>query len=240
MKKLILILLLRYLIPIINQRNKKQYISVLIGVLLPILSISKSFGAWPGECYVIKKEIYNTQKIISDKPVRFWNDGPFFDESTGLLTKPDSVWEVCQNETFYWVQYHAYYWDGHLNRWILGGETHGWWLTDSPENFATVSELPAGCESDCTEDDDGDGTVNCNDLCPDDPNKTEPGECGCNTLDTDTDGDDTPDCKDKCPTDPNKTEYGECGCLKPDIYNEETKTFDCMRDEGLGKPSPCP
>ena len=65
------------------------------------------------------------------------------------------------------------------------------------------------------------------------------GQCTCNASSPDSDGDGTPDCKDKCPTDPNKTEYGECGCLKPDIYNEETKTFDCMRDEGLGKPS-CP
>jgi hypothetical protein len=34
------------------------------------------------------------------------------------------------------------------------------------------------------------------DECPDDPNKTEPGECGCGTPDTDGDGDGIPDCND--------------------------------------------
>ncbi|SPD75017.1 exported hypothetical protein [uncultured Desulfobacterium sp.] len=34
------------------------------------------------------------------------------------------------------------------------------------------------------------------DNCPDDSNKTEPGECGCGTPDTDSDGDGIPDCKD--------------------------------------------
>jgi len=33
-----------------------------------------------------------------------------------------------------------------------------------------------------------------NDSCPDDPNKTSPGLCGCGVSDVDTDGDGTPDC----------------------------------------------
>ena len=33
-------------------------------------------------------------------------------------------------------------------------------------------------------DTDGDGTVNCEDLCPDDPAKTDPGFCGCGVKDT--------------------------------------------------------
>ncbi|MHC4442598.1 MAG: glycoside hydrolase family 17 protein [Planctomycetota bacterium] len=33
-------------------------------------------------------------------------------------------------------------------------------------------------------DNDNDGTLDCNDNCPDDPNKTEPGICGCGTPDT--------------------------------------------------------
>jgi hypothetical protein len=32
------------------------------------------------------------------------------------------------------------------------------------------------------------------DLCPDDPNKTEPGYCGCGVPDIDVNGDGTPDC----------------------------------------------
>ena len=41
-----------------------------------------------------------------------------------------------------------------------------------------------------------------NDLCPNDPNKTEPGGCGCGTPDKDTDFDGIPDCLDECPATP--------------------------------------
>ena len=37
------------------------------------------------------------------------------------------------------------------------------------------------------------------DECPDDPDKLEPGVCGCGVPDTDTDGDDEEDCIDNCP-----------------------------------------
>ncbi|MFH0899514.1 MAG: SUMF1/EgtB/PvdO family nonheme iron enzyme [Pseudomonadota bacterium] len=38
------------------------------------------------------------------------------------------------------------------------------------------------------------------DLCPDDPAKTDPGVCGCGAIDSDldTDGDSVPDCRDNC------------------------------------------
>ena len=54
-------------------------------------------------------------------------------------------------------------------------------------------------------DSDGDGVLDCVDGCPDDPNKSEPGSCGCGTVDdpTDSDGDAIPDCVDNCPTIPN-------------------------------------
>lgn len=48
-------------------------------------------------------------------------------------------------------------------------------------------------------DSDGDGTLDCDDNCPNDPNKTEPGVCGCGVPETDTDGDTVPDCNDLCP-----------------------------------------
>jgi len=50
------------------------------------------------------------------------------------------------------------------------------------------------------------------DNCPNDPNKLEPGDCGCGVADTDTDKDGTADCDDSCPNDPGKTKPGECGC----------------------------
>jgi hypothetical protein len=61
-------------------------------------------------------------------------------------------------------------------------------------------------------DQDGDGPADCNDNCSSDPNKTQPGICGCGTLDTDSDGDGTPDCHDQCPNDPYKQQPQSCGC----------------------------
>jgi hypothetical protein len=41
------------------------------------------------------------------------------------------------------------------------------------------------------------------DLCPNDPNKIQPGICGCGVPDIDSDADEIPDCTDVCPDDPN-------------------------------------
>jgi len=76
-------------------------------------------------------------------------------------------------------------------------------------------------------DSDGDGTPDCNDNCPNDPNKTDPGICGCGVADTDSDGDGTPDCNDGCPSDPNKTEPGICGCGVADTDSDGDGTPDC-------------
>ena len=65
------------------------------------------------------------------------------------------------------------------------------------------------------------------DFCPADPNKTEPGVCGCGVPDTDTDHDGTPDCNDKCPNDPNKIAPGVCGCGHPDVDTDHDGTLDC-------------
>jgi hypothetical protein len=67
----------------------------------------------------------------------------------------------------------------------------------------------------------------CFDNCPDDPNKTEPGVCGCGVPDNDSDGDGTPDCNDGCPDDPNKIESGICGCGVPDTDSDGDGTPDC-------------
>lgn len=45
-------------------------------------------------------------------------------------------------------------------------------------------------------DNDDDGTFDCVESCPNDPNKTAPGQCGCGVPDTDTDGDGIADCVD--------------------------------------------
>jgi len=81
-------------------------------------------------------------------------------------------------------------------------------------------------------DSDGDGTPNCNDGCPNDPNKIAPGVCGCGIPDTDSDGDGVADCQDGCPNDPHKISPGICGCGTPDTDTDGDGTPDCH--------DPCP
>ncbi len=50
----------------------------------------------------------------------------------------------------------------------------------------------------CAGDPDGDGITGCDDCCPLDPNKTQPGDCGCGTPDVDLDDDGVLDCVDNC------------------------------------------
>jgi hypothetical protein len=66
------------------------------------------------------------------------------------------------------------------------------------------------------------------DLCPDDPDKTEPGICGCGVPDVDSDGDGAMDCEDGCPDDPDKTEPGGCGCGTPDSDSDGDGALDCQ------------
>ena len=79
----------------------------------------------------------------------------------------------------------------------------------------------------CILDTDGDGVDDCVDNCPDDPNKIDPGTCGCGNEDTDTDGDGTADCVDNCPNNPNKTDPGQCGCGEADTDSDDDGTADC-------------
>ncbi|MCK4660438.1 MAG: hypothetical protein KAV82_13020, partial [Phycisphaerae bacterium] len=84
-----------------------------------------------------------------------------------------------------------------------------------------------GVPDECELDTDGDGLIDACDGCPADPNKIDPGICGCGTPDTDTDSDGTPDCNDNCPEDPNKTDPGICGCGTPDTDTDSDGTPDC-------------
>jgi hypothetical protein len=70
-----------------------------------------------------------------------------------------------------------------------------------------------------------------NDCCPNDPNKNDPGMCGCGVADTDTDGDGVANCIDECPNDPAKFTAGMCGCGVPEANNGDTDgdgTPDCL------------
>lgn len=66
------------------------------------------------------------------------------------------------------------------------------------------------------------------DNCPDDPEKTEPGICGCGVSDVDTDGDGALDCLDGCPDDAEKTEPGSCGCGEADADTDGDLVVDCL------------
>ncbi|MBL7963666.1 MAG: T9SS type A sorting domain-containing protein, partial [Flavobacteriales bacterium] len=133
---------------------------------------------------------------------------------------------------------------------ITGMTTNGvytfrWTITNAPcpSNF---SEMTVTVSSSATwyEDADGDGAgdpnsfvlactappgyvSNSNDLCPADPNKINPGQCGCGVPDTDTDGDGVANCNDGCPFDPNKIAPGICGCGVPDTDTDADGTPDC-------------
>ncbi|WP_167619886.1 CehA/McbA family metallohydrolase [Maribellus sediminis] len=94
-------------------------------------------------------------------------------------------------------------------------------------------ELNSPCPDDINDygvsiDTDGDGLADCLDGCPDDANKTTPGDCGCGIADTDTDNDGIADCIDGCPNDPNKTEPGDCGCGVADTDADNDGISDCI------------
>ena len=94
-------------------------------------------------------------------------------------------------------------------------------FTDSQHQYVDLcphSDLrfpgPCGCDD---TDDDEDGTYNCLDKCPDDPEKTAPGVCGCGVSDTpervsDPDADGVPSCLDVCPQNRWKSTDDGCGC----------------------------
>ncbi|MCB9665873.1 MAG: hypothetical protein H6732_17340 [Alphaproteobacteria bacterium] len=80
---------------------------------------------------------------------------------------------------------------------------------------------------DTTGDVDDDGVCGNLDDCPTDPLKTDPGQCGCDALDTDSDTDGTADCNDQCVDDPGKTAPGQCGCGVADTDSDTDGTADC-------------
>lgn len=112
-----------------------------------------------------------------------------------------------------------------------------------------ANENAANCPVDCTAaencsdgiDNDEDGLNDCTDpdcvafpacvdQCPEDPNKTAPGECGCGTADTNTDHDNVADCHDGCPEDPMKVDPGICGCGHAEIDLNHDSICDTNQD----------
>ena len=76
----------------------------------------------------------------------------------------------------------------------------------------------SGVADDCEEDSDGDGVIDACDGCPDDPNWTSPGACGCGVLFVDSDLDTVPNCVDQCPGVDDRIDLNEDGtpdCIAP-------------------------
>ena len=113
-------------------------------------------------------------------------------------------------------------------------------VSDPCDNCPTVSNpLQLDCDQDAEgdaceadpadRDDDFDGVCNGIDECPDDPSKSQPGQCGCGSADDDKDGDGSADCNDGCPDDAAKTDPGFCGCGQSDVGDTDGDGFpDCV------------
>ena len=99
-------------------------------------------------------------------------------------------------------------------------------------------------------------TSDVEDKCPNDPNKTAPGVCGCGVSDrlivwdddALTEGNPRSECPtaenlDLCPFDPNKNAPGQCGCGVADIDTDGDGVPDCIDecpgDEGKKYPGTC-
>ncbi|MEM6317024.1 MAG: T9SS type A sorting domain-containing protein [Bacteroidota bacterium] len=115
---------------------------------------------------------------------------------------------------------------------LEGRRLWGGALISGNKGCRSEKELRENCDADT----DNDGVDDSNDACPNDPNKVNPGICGCGVADQDSDNDGTPDCNDKCPNDPNKTAPGSCGCGRHETDSDNDGVADCI-DECPSNPA---
>jgi len=101
------------------------------------------------------------------------------------------------------------------------------------------------CPLDADDDADGDGTCAPQDQCPSDPGKTDPGQCGCGTADSDGDLDGIVDCIDNCEFLPNPAQedadgdgVGDACDNCPDVPN--AGQADADGDQSGDACDPCP
>jgi hypothetical protein len=112
----------------------------------------------------------------------------------------------------------------------LAGGTIGVWSSAYGTKYwrdLFIAPLGGGADP-CAVDTDEDGTDDCLDGCPQDPDKDHAGACGCGVSDEDSDGDGASDCSDDCPTDPFKTALGSCGCGVADSDTDADGIADCL------------
>lgn len=110
-------------------------------------------------------------------------------------------------------------------------------VNDSEEVNETDDSAVSDKDEEVEDKDDESSDIDPSDKCPDDPDKTEPGICGCGVSDVDTDGDGTVDCNDDCPNEKRKVAEGVCGCDLPENDYDKDGTMDCIMQGGKSKDS---
>jgi len=114
--------------------------------------------------------------------------------------------------------------------------------SDDPDSEQLGSDIPDS-DSQTADEPSASNAQQDTDMCPDDPDKLEPGICDCGTPDLDSDEDGTMDCMDACPNDENKTEPGICNCGEPDMDSDDDGIMDCEDecpfDNQKTVPGPC-
>ncbi len=86
----------------------------------------------------------------------------------------------------------------------------------------------------CQDNRDSDVADDVDDECPDDPDTTTAGACGCGILEVDSDIDGTPNCTDACAIDATKTAAGACGCGNAETDTDGDGSPDCIDACGDG------
>jgi hypothetical protein len=112
-----------------------------------------------------------------------------------------------------------------------GGDTDGDGVPDAVDNCPAVANPTQT-------DNDGDGFGDACEGCPFDPEKTEPGLCGCGEIDVDADGDGLT-CDDVCPHDPENDADGDGICGDVDACPHDADN-DLDADGVCGDVDNCP
>ena len=104
-----------------------------------------------------------------------------------------------------------------------------------PDDVELAEDAGLDCDEDgvldaCERDRDQDGIIDDCDDCPDDPEKTAPGLCGCGVEDIDADRDGVGDCYDQCPDSPAGSEVAPNGCPLNDCNANGVPDADDIRD----------
>ena len=204
--------------PAILRFNSTQGIEVSYGACELENIILENTGTEPNAALTSFNSYITLQNVV----IRKWKTGVAASESIGFIT--NSRISSCSLYAIFLLNGTTVTFTDSV---ACGDENGGPVFSDSSSSFLneggnclTQTEV---CDADL------DGTLDCDDNCPNDPAKTEPGICGCGVADdTDSDGDGTPDCLDACPDDSEKTEPGECGCDVAETDSDLDGTPDCV------------